>query len=100
MTNEQAIEDLKALKQYFIDTMRAAPTCLDFAIETIMFINEKTKAADDVIKEFKRPQGEWLLDETEQFCYCSICEDTYYQRPLDPSWHYCPHCGANMEGGK
>lgn len=47
----------------------------------------------------QRPQGEWKLDDTEQFCYCSNCEDTYYPRPLDPNWYYCPHCGADMRGG-
>lgn len=45
----------------------------------------------------ERPTGEWKLDDTEQFCYCSNCEDTYYPRPLDPSWYFCPHCGARME---
>ena len=45
-----------------------------------------------------RQQGEWKLDDTEQFCYCSFCEDTYYPRPIDPSWYYCPHCGADMRG--
>lgn len=45
-----------------------------------------------------KPLGEWKVDDTEQFCYCSNCEDTYYPRPLDPSWYYCPHCGAEMRG--
>ena len=42
------------------------------------------------------PKGEWKLDDTEQYCYCSICEDTYYPRPLDPSFNFCPNCGADM----
>lgn len=49
-------------------------------------------------KLYARPIGEWRLDDTEQFCYCSNCEDTFYPRPLDPSWNYCPHCGAKMKG--
>lgn len=49
-------------------------------------------------KLYARPIGEWKLDDTEQFCYCSNCEDTYYPRPLDPTWNYCPHCGAEMKG--
>lgn len=48
-------------------------------------------------KLYARPLGEWKLDDTEQFCYCSNCKDTFYPRPLDPSWDYCPHCGAKME---
>lgn len=51
-------------------------------------------------KLYARPIGEWKLDDTEQFCYCSNCEDTFYPRPLDPSWDYCPHCGAKMEGAE
>ena len=46
----------------------------------------------------QKQRGEWLLDETEQYCYCNRCEDTYYPRPLDPSWNFCPHCGADMRG--
>lgn len=50
------------------------------------------------LEEAERPQGEWKLDDTEQFCYCDQCEDTYYPRSLDQSWNYCPHCGADMRG--
>lgn len=54
------------------------------------------KGYADARRNYERPAGKWKLDDTEQFCYCSNCEDTYYPRPLDPSWHYCPHCGATM----
>lgn len=44
--------------------------------------------------------GKWIetnLKGMEAY-YCSICEDSYYLRPIDPSWNYCPHCGARMVG--
>ena len=40
--------------------------------------------------------GRWILTD-DDFVYCSECEDSYYPRPIDASWHYCPNCGARME---
>ena len=40
--------------------------------------------------------GHWILTDDDIFVYCSECEDSYYQRPIDASWHYCPNCGAKM----
>lgn len=39
--------------------------------------------------------GHWILTD-DDFVYCSECEDSYYPRPIDASWNYCPHCGAKM----
>lgn len=64
---------------------------------------QPTDAVDRVtIKEylssFEVPQqkmGHWILTD-DDFVYCSECEDSYYPRPIDASWYYCPHCGAKM----
>lgn len=40
--------------------------------------------------------GHWVLTD-DDFVYCSECEDSYYPRPIDASWYYCPHCGARLE---
>ena len=69
-------------------------TCKDDVIEII------DNAPTVELCKHERPTGEWKLDDTEQFCYCSNCEDTYYPRPLDPCWYYCPHCGAYMKGAE
>ena len=45
----------------------------------------------------KQKTGHWILT-NDNFVYCSECEDSYYPRPIDASWYYCPHCGAKMEG--
>lgn len=39
--------------------------------------------------------GHWILTD-DDFVYCSECEDSYYPRPIDASWYYCPHCGCRM----
>lgn len=44
----------------------------------------------------KQKMGHWILTD-DDFVYCSECEDSYYPRPIDASWYYCPHCGAKME---
>lgn len=93
-------------KYDFLDAIDNAPT-----VENDKELYEKIEtyknayrimsdAFENEVRKNKRPQGEWKLDDTEQFCYCSNCEDTYYPRPLDPSWYYCPHCGADMRGDK
>ena len=43
-----------------------------------------------------RKTGKWILTD-DDFVYCSECEDSYYPRPIDASWYYCPNCGAEME---
>jgi hypothetical protein len=40
--------------------------------------------------------GHWILTD-DDLVYCSECEDSYYPRPIDASWCYCPNCGAEME---
>lgn len=48
-------------------------------------------------KLYARPIGEWKLDDTEQFYYCSNCKCILYPKPIDPSWGFCPVCGTKME---
>jgi len=45
-------------------------------------------------------RGEWIEVNVKgmDYVYCSNCEDSYYPVPLDPSWNFCPHCGADMRG--
>lgn len=40
--------------------------------------------------------GHWISIDDDFFC-CSECGDSYYPRPIDAFWSYCPHCGAKME---
>ena len=41
--------------------------------------------------------GRWVITD-DDLVYCSECEDSYYSRPIDASWYYCPNCGARMDG--
>ena len=42
-------------------------------------------------------KGHWIITDDDMYVYCSNCEDSYYLRPIDASWYYCPHCGAKMD---
>ena len=42
-------------------------------------------------------KGHWIITDDDMYVYCSYCGDSYYPRPIDASWYYCPHCGAKME---
>ena len=58
--------------------------CLDEVLEII-----------DKYAEQEPKTGHWILTD-DDFVYCSECEDSYYPRPIDASWYYCPHCGCRM----
>ena len=60
-------------------------------------IDAITDAIDDLPSVTPQQRtGRWILTD-DDFVYCSECEDSYYPRPIDASWYYCPHCGAKME---
>lgn len=55
----------------------------------------KSIPAADVVE---RKKGKWIEVNVKglDYVYCSECEDSYYPTPIDPSWYFCPHCGADM----
>lgn len=60
----------------------------------ILYAREEIKKLPSVTPA--RKIGRWILTD-DDLVYCSECEDSYYPRPIDASWYYCPHCGAKME---
>jgi len=91
MTNQEAIKELQEDKALYmpeewIEALdRDTPdgrliTALDMAIKAL---------------EQEPKTGHWILTD-DDFVYCSECEDSYYPRPIDASWNYCPHCGCRM----
>ncbi len=62
--------------------------------------------AEDVVAEAPTIEaepvrrGKWLLEnigKPNEHCVCSECGT---QVDSDEAWHYCPNCGAKMEGGE
>ena len=45
----------------------------------------------------EQKMGRWVVTD-DDLVYCSECGDSYYSRPIDASWYYCPNCGARMDG--
>lgn len=43
----------------------------------------------------KQSVGEWVKDNNKRTC--SLCGYLYYSN--NDKFHYCPNCGAKMEGG-
>lgn len=53
-------------------------------------------AADVVERKLARWKGAGLGD-----YYCSLCNETYgIGAERVKNWHYCPNCGAKMDGGQ
>ena len=51
--------------------------------------------------------GEWTIMDDDYLCLttleCSVCGEQYcfeeYDEQMPPHYHYCPNCGAKMDGG-
>lgn len=101
MKNDEAILELRNLISD--DNADRENEALLHAIETIRYVNEKVKAADDVIKAFKRPHGKWIYKQVYDYEYweCSNCGEpwtTIEGTPKDNNMKFCPNCGADMRG--
>lgn len=45
--------------------------------------------------------GAWIDPTTGEYCYrCSVCEEYTSMELPRRLYHYCPNCGAKMDGGK
>lgn len=69
------------------------PRCLTIITNELLY--ELTHPKIKVLEQEPKT-GHWILTD-DNFVYCSQCEDSYYPRPIDASWYFCPHCGAKME---
>ena len=107
--NKAICNNLKALEPCEDAISRQAVLALiteyQKGFDAVMNIGGKVsmeELADDIklLNSSVTPQpktGHWILTD-DDFVYCSECEDSYYPRPIDASWYYCPHCGAKMRG--
>lgn len=103
MKNDEAILELRDLISDN-NTDRENEALLH-AIETIRYVNEKVKAADDVIKAFKRPHGKWIYIQYDGNpkignWHCSECRGIAPVNIVGYSekTRFCPYCGADMRG--
>ena len=92
------LKELKAYKEQSGDVISRQA-----ALNAITMAEVRWQAVDNVNKlPSVTPQqmtGRWIVTD-DDLVYCSECEDSYYPRPIDASWYYCPHCGAKMEDVK
>ena len=86
MTREEAIRKLQKQKAEYLEEWidySGVAEAYDMAIEALF--------AEAV-------RGEWNKTENDEMeitgYYCSACD-----MPTDETTHFCPNCGAKMEGG-
>ena len=96
MTREEAIAVLKTNYRCMTKEKNCPRTCEGCGLA--MQPGELEEATRVAIKTLEPKTGHWILTD-DGFVYCSQCEDSYYARPKDARWYYCPHCGAKMESG-
>ena len=70
-------------------------------VEILYLIDEQpTVDAVEVV------HGEWTIIDDDYLCLttleCSVCGEQYcfeeYDEQMSPHYHYCPNCGAKMDG--
>lgn len=57
------------------------------------------KCIDDAPTIVQERKGRWKSDEQEGDIMCSCCGD-WWASGFETAFHYCPHCGAHMEGAE
>ena len=77
--------------QYAIDN---APTVSIYTFKEVEEIRQATIEQTRISCKCERPHGEWLEDSGN--IACSNCHTIWLYRRTD----YCPHCGADMRGGR
>ena len=93
MENKRLI-DANALMEQFNDSFNG------FVMKKIIEMQPTVDAVEVV-------HGEWIVIEDDYFCFttleCSVCGEQYwfeeYDDQMPPHYHYCPNCGAKMDGG-
>lgn len=96
MSNEQAIQILKPLREMMIDQhgcpVSDAVFALDKAIEALSQHQPERKTG-----KWKKMQSTWFHNDYQ----CSVCGNTLDFNGLDAGRgdaNYCPNCGADMRG--
>ena len=54
----------------------------------------------DAIEWKKRKKGKWIDPAAIDVYRCSVCEEYTKLEVPRLFYHYCPNCGAEMEGGE
>ena len=79
MTRKEAINDLKTLKDFFIEQSDATPLCLDYVIEAL---------------ECKH--GEWITVKGSNGKDYRKCTNCLHTQEITGLLNYCPVCGSDM----
>ena len=101
MTREECIQKIRHIQRsmytFVFEDGKSHKFKADDADKFYYYLDMIAKYLDeDFIQEQKQKTGHWILTDDDIFVYCSECEDSYYKRPIDASWFYCPNCGAKM----
>lgn len=88
MTRDEAINDLKTLKDFFIEQSDATPLCLDYAIEALERKRGKWIVVPDNIGDFQKAGYRWVK--------CNKCTNQVKIRLDSPLYDFCPYCGSDM----
>ena len=106
MTKEQAIKHLKLMQSGARNAIRHARNDKEISEEErkedIEIYQDQLEALKIATKELEHKTGEWETDSNiPDRLICSCCNTKFDMWCWEQkNMHYCPNCGAEMEGGE
>lgn len=92
---KEKLDNFISMSQTYTEYDCGYDDCLTAIQDTLVDI----PAAD--VAEVKH--GKWMLEREpngKPYCYhCSVCDNDYHFIGIKTQYHYCPNCGARMDGG-
>lgn len=104
MQNEKRLIDANALRTDYLKKHRMTDTEFDICYPWWQF--SKAIANAPTVDAVEVVHGEWEITEDDYHdlveMKCSVCGESYgfedYEDDIPKNYHYCPNCGAKMDG--
>ena len=103
LDNDNYINDSYGNCDYYATTVEHSLLPLASELDSTYMRGYEVGKAEGILKASTRPKGEWIYDyplpEDDCGAYmCSVCQIGDFD--IRGNENFCPHCGADMRGGK
>ena len=98
MTHKEAINDLKAIKEFFEQESGAYPVSLEYAIKVLKNKPSAYRSKGEWIRDRYWSRGVGMGEDYGFFYKCSLCEYEVENGYTKCGFNFCPNCGARMKG--
>ena len=82
------------------DIILAQPTIEAVPLEDYRSMEQTVYKLTQALAEAEPKHGRWIDKAAEDCFRCSVCEEYTHMEMPRLLYHYCPNCGARMDGGE